>query len=124
MANKMTCFLGYIAVLSLLFARSTFSAETAPSCPDVVSYTAPCLPYISHTSPSPSDICCTGVQNVANMAMTHDNQVSICSCLKTEMAAFTYDPALVASLPSKCAVNLNFPPISSDTDCSKISFGN
>ncbi|XP_048504327.1 non-specific lipid-transfer protein A [Beta vulgaris subsp. vulgaris] len=125
MANKITCFLGYIAVLNLLFARSCAQATaTAPSCTDVISNTAPCLPYISRTSPAPSDVCCAGIKNVAAMASTHANQVDICTCLKSNIAGFSYDPTLIAALPKKCSVNINLLPISASTDCSKISLGN
>lgn len=122
MANKMTYFLGYIAIQSILFARLTFCDQTpdpAPSCLIVISDASPCVPFITSTSPSPSEDCCSGVRNIAGMAKTNEDKVDICYCLKTILASLKYDPALVAQLPKKCSVNITLPPISNSTDCSK-----
>ncbi|KAL2893224.1 putative non-specific lipid-transfer protein 2 [Bienertia sinuspersici] len=121
MANNMTSFLVYIAMLSLLCAGLALCAqapEPAP-CATVIVNVSPCLSYILKTSSSPSDSCCGGIKNVALMASSHENMVGVCNCLKTNLAGFKYDPALVAELPQKCSVNLSLPPISKDTDCSK-----
>ncbi|KAL2893229.1 putative non-specific lipid-transfer protein 2 [Bienertia sinuspersici] len=115
MANKTISFLGYIAVLSLLFPQLTLCDPAQEPAPDP----ARCSTVISNTTPSPSDSCCSGVKNVAAMANNHENKVHVCDCLKTSLAVFKYDPALVAELPQKCSVNLSLPPISEDTDCSK-----
>ncbi|XP_021748090.1 non-specific lipid-transfer protein A-like [Chenopodium quinoa] len=120
MANKFTFFLGYIAILSLLLARSTVCV---PSCVDVVSDSAPCLPFISKSTDSPSDFCCAGIRNVAGMAKSQSDEVQICDCLKANMAEFDYDPTLVADLPKLCLVNITLPPINNTTDCSRVSFG-
>lgn len=121
MAKTFPEFLSYLAILSMLFAPSLCdqATETAPSCSTVISNVAACLPFISHTSPSPSGICCGGVKNVAGLAKTHDDKMAICNCLKTNLANIQYDPALVAALPKQCSVNINLPPISKNTDCSK-----
>ncbi|CAO2835490.1 unnamed protein product [Amaranthus hypochondriacus] len=123
MANKIACFLGYLAILSSLLTRPSVcdqSLETAPSCTTVIASVAVCLPYItSQGSPSPSRPCCDGIKCVATMANTHENAMSICNCLKSNLADFQYNPTLVAALPKKCFVSINVPPISKDTDCSK-----
>ncbi|CAO2835488.1 unnamed protein product [Amaranthus hypochondriacus] len=126
MTNKIACFLGYLAILSLLSAMPILcdqSLETAPSCTIIIADAAACLPYITQDSPSPSGPCCDGIKSMAGMANTHENAISICNCLKSNLAGFQYNPSLIAALPKKCSVNINLPPISKDIDCSKVSIG-
>lgn len=123
MANKIACFLGYLTILSTILTRPSLcdqSLGTTPSCTTVIASVAVCLPYItSQGSTSPSRPCCDGIKRVATMANTHENAMSICNCLKSNLADFQYNPSLVAALPKKCFVSISLPPISNDTDCSK-----
>ncbi|KAK9743152.1 hypothetical protein RND81_03G220600 [Saponaria officinalis] len=122
MAHKITGFLGFMAVFSLLFSGLTVGDKkpvSAPSCSEVIPKVTFCLPYISGASPSPTDACCTGIKTVASLVKAKDDAVLVCNCLKDKLVDLQYEPGLIANLPEKCSVNIKLPAISKDTDCSK-----
>ncbi|KAK8500750.1 hypothetical protein V6N12_031410 [Hibiscus sabdariffa] len=82
--------------------------------------TSPCRPFFVGASPNPLPSCCEGARNVAELTSTKRDEQELCSCLKLTLPhEGVYDPARLASLGKKCNIDVYFPPITRDTDCSK-----
>ncbi|XP_059654204.1 non-specific lipid-transfer protein-like [Cornus florida] len=95
---------------------------TAPSCPTVVNKLTPCLTYIKGGT-NPSKNCCKGAKDLNDLAKAKPDRVAICNCIKQILPAIgSYDPSRIASLPKKCNLSINLPPIDKNYDCSTISF--
>nr|AWN82508.1 cyclic nucleotide-gated channel 7 [Nicotiana tabacum] len=112
----MARFLVFLA-LALVIISKKGALGAPPSCPTVTTQLAPCLSYIQGGG-DPSVPCCTGINNIYELAKTKEDRVAICNCLKT---AFTHagnvNPTLVAQLPKKCGISFNMPPIDKNYDC-------
>ncbi|KAL8482966.1 hypothetical protein ACS0TY_025863 [Phlomoides rotata] len=95
------------------------AAEAAVAgCGTVVSYVAPCLPYV--TGRGPLGGCCGGVKGLYNAAKSTADKQTVCRCLKQVAGSYpgvNYGKA--GGLPGQCGVNIPY-KISPSTDCSKV----
>ncbi|OIT22519.1 PREDICTED: non-specific lipid-transfer protein 1-like [Nicotiana attenuata] len=121
----MARFLVFLALALVVTALSNDALGAPPSCQTVTTQLAPCLSYIQRSAKggdNPSVPCCTGIDNIYQLAKTKEDRVAICNCLKTAFIhAGNVNPTLVAELPKKCGISFNMPPIDKNYDCNTIS---
>ncbi|XP_060218426.1 non-specific lipid-transfer protein-like [Lycium barbarum] len=121
----------FLVYLSLALLISTllnqYNALSAPSCQTVTSQLSPCLSYIrkdgaKKVGDGPSVPCCTGVNNIYQLAKTKPDRVVICNCLKTVLINLGNNviPSRISGLPKKCGVSFNMPPLDKNYDCNKV----
>ncbi|KAI3444423.1 hypothetical protein Pfo_001088 [Paulownia fortunei] len=105
----------YVLVLVFVLLISK-SADSVPSCGEVVKDLSPCLSYLQGKDPTPQ--CCSGVKGLKTIAKTKADRVATCNCGKQALSKFNYDPKRLPLLPKKCGVDLNMPAIDKNFDCS------
>ncbi|CAK7348725.1 unnamed protein product, partial [Dovyalis caffra] len=110
-----------LALVLLLLSRPAMPSpdDNKVSCSTIVSKLTPCIDYISDKSNEPSKTCCAGVKEISGSIINRSDKKDACECLKNTLSKIKYDPARMPSLPKKCGVSLNLPPITNSTDCSK-----
>ncbi|KAF8412123.1 hypothetical protein HHK36_000079 [Tetracentron sinense] len=112
----MTRTVGFLAILLLVSG----SAMGAPSCMVVMQNLTPCLAYLRGSGSGPSKACCNGVTAVGKVSKGKGDRQAICMCLKNVAFSFgNIDTSRISSLPKKCRVQIQLPPISANIDCSK-----
>ncbi|XP_021280977.1 non-specific lipid-transfer protein-like [Herrania umbratica] len=114
----------FLAMLVLLMLSALATAETsllAPSCADVTKAVAPCLDFLKGKGGAdPSRACCDGAGELAKETRTKNDRQAVCECLKTALGKVgSYDASRVPLIAKKCNVDINIPPITDQTDCSK-----
>lgn len=104
-------------VLAIVAFAPAPRSEAAIGCGTVVSYVAPCLPYVTNKGPLGS--CCGGVKGLYSAAKTTPDRRSVCTCLKSIASSYSgVDLGKAAGLPGMCGVSIPY-KISPSTDCSK-----
>ncbi|KAK8492195.1 hypothetical protein V6N11_031185 [Hibiscus sabdariffa] len=115
-----------LSKVSKVSANGDFSGTPGYMAPFSLNETqgsmSPCRPFFVGASPNPLPSCCEGARNVAELTSTKRDEQELCSCLKLRLPQGVYDPARLASLGKKCNIDVYFPPITRDTDCSKWPF--
>ncbi|CAN1134183.1 Non-specific lipid-transfer protein 5 [Linum perenne] len=103
-------------VLALVSAPMTVTALT---CGQVTSGLAPCVGYLRGSGP-PTPGCCNGMKGLLAAARTTADRRQACNCLKSAAGNVPgLNPALAASLPGKCGVNIPY-KISTSTNCNTV----
>lgn len=111
--------LGLFAIVVAIISTSR-AAVAAPPCSVVNTKVVGCLSYIEGATDHPTDVCCNGVKDISALAKSKADVVGVCNCIKADLAVIkNYIPARIAGLPKSCGVNLIFPPIDSNYNCSK-----
>ncbi|XWS35893.1 hypothetical protein CRYUN_Cryun20dG0035900 [Craigia yunnanensis] len=118
--------INFLAMLVFLITVSAFAVAeipAAPSCPDVTKAVAPCLDFVKgkNAGDNPPPACCAGSKQLENQAKTKSDQQKVCECLKGVLPNIgPYDPSRLTQIGKKCGVNIYIPPITGNTDCSKV----
>lgn len=106
-----------VFIAAVLVASVAPPAEAAIGCGTVISYLAPCLPYVTNRGPLGG--CCGGVKGLYGAAKTTPDRQAVCGCLKSLAASYGgVNLGKAAGLPKQCGVNIPY-KISPSTDCSK-----
>ncbi|KAI5665063.1 hypothetical protein M9H77_24386 [Catharanthus roseus] len=92
-------------------------SEAAMSCSTVINGIYPCYNYVMNGGDVPA-ACCNGIKSLNNAAKTRSDRQSVCSCLKSMAKGISMNFDNIASLPTKCGVNVPY-KISPDMDCAK-----
>ncbi|KAK4747379.1 hypothetical protein SAY87_013965 [Trapa incisa] len=103
-------------------AATTDQRISVPVCSKILEELTPCAAFVKRGGTSaPSTACCSGVNDLKNIAKTNSDRQAICRCLKQVLPEVgnSYDPSRIPLLPKKCGVPLNLPPLDSKTDCAK-----
>ncbi|KAK9016620.1 hypothetical protein V6N11_079115 [Hibiscus sabdariffa] len=116
-----------LSKVSIVSANGDFSGTPGYMAPfslqEIQGSMSPCRPFFVGASPNPLPSCCEGARNIAELTSTKRDEQELCSCLKLTLPQEgVYDPARLASLGKKCNIDVYFPPITRDTDCSKWPF--
>ncbi|KAK8971608.1 hypothetical protein V6N11_073240 [Hibiscus sabdariffa] len=109
------------AVMLILLVIISDISETAaaPSCNEVIASLTPCLGFIKGAV-VPAAECCSGAKNLAGQVSSNGDRESVCGCLKGVLTRIgAYDPNKMPLIGQKCGINISFPPISAQTDCSR-----
>ncbi|KAF5451737.1 hypothetical protein F2P56_026816 [Juglans regia] len=97
--------------------------DNATSCSDVITKLTPCLPFVQGKENKPSTQCCGGAKELVTAAKSKQDRQTICECIKAAgSSAGKIDPSRITQLVKDCGLKIDLPPISSRTDCSKVSF--
>jgi Protease inhibitor/seed storage/LTP family len=107
-----------ISVTAAILLIAFHPTNAAITCNQVTSDIEPCLPYARTGRGNPSNRCCTGVSSLNSAATTQADRQTACNCLKNIIQEGNLDATAVASIPSKCGVDVPY-PISTSTDCSQ-----
>ncbi|KAJ6844620.1 putative non-specific lipid-transfer protein 1 [Iris pallida] len=108
-----------LLALSFLLISSPL-AESAVTCGSVASAVSSCISYVRGAGPLTPG-CCSGVKSLFAAASTTADRRTACTCLKSMAAKITgLNAGLAAGLPGKCGANVPF-PISTSTDCTKVT---
>ncbi|KAM1370006.1 hypothetical protein ACFX15_039778 [Malus domestica] len=92
--------------------------EAVVSCGQVDSNLAPCVSYLTKRG-NLDPACCTGVQNIKNLAQTTADKQAACECCKAAANRFpSVDEVTASTLPGKCGIVMNI-PISKTTNCQR-----
>ncbi|XVE77270.1 hypothetical protein DITRI_Ditri13aG0048800 [Diplodiscus trichospermus] len=115
--------INFLAMLVLLITASPLEEIlAAPACVDVTKAVTPCLEFVrGKDGADPPPACCSGANYLAGQAKTKDDKQAICECLKGVLPNIgPYDPSRVPLIAKKCGVDIEIPPITAETDCSKL----
>ncbi|KAK4748183.1 hypothetical protein SAY87_014769 [Trapa incisa] len=99
-------------------------AVTALTCQKVALLFAPCIfSAINHSHPIQAPVpvlCCNGFKTITKSAQTTFDRQTVCNCLKAFSGNVTgINYGVVASLPSRCGVNIPY-KISPSTNCNSV----
>ncbi|KAL7095127.1 hypothetical protein ACP275_10G004700 [Erythranthe tilingii] len=104
-----------VFIAAVLVAAVAPAAEAAVGCGTVISYLAPCLPYVSNRGPLGN--CCGGVQGLYGAAKSTADRQAICGCLKSLIGSYSgINTGKAAGLPKQCGLNIPY-KISPSTNC-------
>ncbi|RXH93385.1 hypothetical protein DVH24_013961 [Malus domestica] len=91
--------------------------EAVVSCGQEDSNLMPCVSYPTKGNLDPA--CCTGVQNIKNLAQTTADKQAACECCKAAANRFpSVEEVTASTLPGKCGIVMNI-PISKTTNCQR-----
>ncbi|XP_050206990.1 non-specific lipid-transfer protein 1-like [Mercurialis annua] len=91
------------------------------TCSEALQPLKPCIGYLTDSEPSsPSDSCCSGVEELSNEATTTEIRQQLCGCFKKAVAAFGIDPNRAKQLPGSCGVQSPV-PIDPTIDCTTVA---
>ncbi|KAF7835876.1 non-specific lipid-transfer protein 8 [Senna tora] len=108
-----------LLVLVLLLVPLASSSSNEITCSDVIGYLRPCEEYLTAESGSkPSESCCEGANALKSAAITQQDRIAACECIKTVAKSIKLNPQNAHDLPSNCGITLPF-EISPTLDCSK-----
>lgn len=108
-----------LAFFVLLMASE--SAMGSITCSSMIHDLNPCLPYLREVKDVPSAGCCNGARVVGSYFNSNTDRYAACECLQDTGATVNgIYVSRMRSLPQRCAVSINLPPISADgrLDCS------
>ncbi|XP_044495879.1 non-specific lipid-transfer protein C, cotyledon-specific isoform-like [Mangifera indica] len=115
---KKNLFFSLLALLLVLFLIAHVG-EAAISCDTVVSKSTACVAYATGKAPSPGNACCSGLQQLAQLARTVNDKKDICRCLKSAAKSMKVNDAYLSKIPRLCKINVGF-SVSSKTNCETI----
>ncbi|KAB1205640.1 Non-specific lipid-transfer protein 2 [Morella rubra] len=108
-----------LAFFVLLMASE--SAMGSITCSSMIRDLNPCLPYLREVNDVPSAGCCNAARVVGSYFNSNTDRYAACECLQDTGATVNgIYVSRMRSLPQRCAVSINLPPISADgrLDCS------
>lgn len=119
MAKTMAHFSVWLIMALALVGRPA----KAINCISTLQELLPCVPYLLSVAPRPSIQCCSGTQDVANLAnLSKPNLRSTCECLKNAARAYpNINYGNARRLPALCNVKLNI-TIDPNIDCNRYTY--
>ncbi|XP_059459292.1 non-specific lipid-transfer protein A-like [Corylus avellana] len=99
------------------------STSNATSCAEVTNDLGPCLGFIKGKVNKPPAACCDGARQLKKAAKTKADRQAICECIKKAVSGIgKFDSNRIPQLVKDCNIDIKLPPISRNTDCSKVSW--
>ncbi|KAK4594279.1 hypothetical protein RGQ29_018102 [Quercus rubra] len=114
--KTMSCLVLAFGLMIILVLNSSASPSDGITCEEALTQLITCNPYFLGIGPSPSPICCKGVQNVSQQANTTTIRRSLCECFETAAKAFQIIPERLKQLPQLCKVKVPV-PLDPTVDC-------
>ena len=116
--NTMSCLVlaSGLMIILVLSASASASPSNGITCEEALTQLITCNPYFLGFGPSPSPICCEGVQNVSQQANTTTIRRSLCECFENAAKAFQIIPERLKQLPQLCKVEVPV-PLDPTLDC-------
>ncbi|XVF02031.1 hypothetical protein REPUB_Repub04eG0141200 [Reevesia pubescens] len=96
-------------------------AQGSTYCSKVASYFFPCTTFLFNFEPTPAEGCCSGLEELNEMAKDKKGPENICQCIE-DMAYvmnFPYNASRIQSLPEECHIQFSF-PVSVSMNCSRV----
>ncbi|OAY58550.1 non-specific lipid-transfer protein B [Manihot esculenta] len=114
-----------ICVLAVVAMVQTFMVVPGESlklsCGQVNSLMSGCIPFLTGSTTTPSDVCCSGARNLEGLTQSVSDKRAACECLKTAANSMpNLKDQAAASLPTQCGIVMNI-PISRNINCNSIS---
>nr|XP_009627715.1 non-specific lipid-transfer protein-like [Nicotiana tomentosiformis]XP_016456819.1 PREDICTED: non-specific lipid-transfer protein-like [Nicotiana tabacum] len=111
----------FYTMIILLLALAT-SAIAEPSCKTVAKGIVPCVSYIRgkhHKSDKPSNMCCKGLNDIANVIKNGKDRVAVCKCIKMALSRIHYDPTRITLASQQCHTPSSLPSVGQNTNCAR-----
>ena len=114
--NTMSCLVLALGLMIILVLSASASPSNGITHEEALKQLISYNPYFLGFGPSPSPICCEGVQNVSQQANTTTIHMSLCECFETATKAFQIIPERLIQLPQLCKVEVPV-PLDPTVDC-------